>query len=673
MASRFALPLAVLGLVAFGGLASHGQEFALQPLPMPITAGPIAPAVQSFDQPLPGARSPRNANYEIDVRLDVAAKTIQGREILRWRNITREQATELQFHLYWNAWRDTESTWMRERRLTPPAPTPRSDAWSRIDIVTMQLRRPEGNVDLLSGARFIAPDDGNASDRTVMAVPLPEPVQPLAAIEIEITWTARVPRPFARTGFVGDYYFLGQWFPKIGVLEDGGWNTHQFHRVSEFYADFGVYDVRMTIPRGWVVGASGREVERKDNADGTTTHRYHGEDIIDFAWTTSPDFLERRHTFTHTSLPQVELRLLLQPEHASQADRHVHATSAALTHYGEWFGPYPYPNLTIVDPAYQSRSGGMEYPTLFTVGTSWLSPSGLTDLEDTAIHEAGHQWWYAVVASNEFEHGWMDEGLNQFADIRTFDAAGIPDFVARYYVKGFLPWVFRDLRRTRVDDQGGLARYQEQAEGDAQATPTFRYWPGTSTSTTYFKTNLWLFTLERMLGWPTVQRILRTYYERWKFRHPRPEDFFRIANEVSGTDLTPFFNETYRSSNAFDYGIQTAQSERVESGQAPFRTVVVAHRIGEAVFPVDVLTRFEDGTERLEQWSGHERRRTYEYWSSTRAVRVQVDPRRVLLLDVNYTNNSWTAEPRAGEASWKWALTWMLWLQELLVTYAWLA
>ena len=111
------------------------------------------------------------------------------------------------------------------------------------------------------------------------------------------------PRTFARTGAIDDYFFIAQWFPKIGVLEDTGWNCHQFHASTEFYADYGVYDVRITVPTGWTVGATGVERDIRDNADGTATHQYYQEDVHDFAWTTSPDLLDRWEVFTDPVLP----------------------------------------------------------------------------------------------------------------------------------------------------------------------------------------------------------------------------------------------------------------------------------------------------------------------------------------------------------------------------------
>jgi hypothetical protein len=541
-------------------------------------------------------------------------------------------------------------------------------------------------IDRTAAARFIAPDDGNPDDRTVLEVPLDAAVAPGETIDVDIGWTSRVPRTFERTGTVGRYYFLAQWFPKIGVLEDDGWNCRQFHAATEFYADFGTYDVRLTVPAAWVVGATGRERGRVDGGDGTTTHHYQQDDVHDFAWTTSPDYVERRERFEHPRLPAVDMRLLLQPEHAGQAERHFRATATALEYYGTWYGAYPYGHVTIVDPAFQSGAGGMEYPTLFTAGTRWLAPRDVTQPEGVTIHEAGHQFWYGVVANDEVDHAWLDEGLNTFSTARAIERRYQPNYYAKRYFGGFVPWVFRDLPLARATSGNRLAGYRPAAEADDQSTPTWRYWPGSASAITYAKTALWLHTLERMLGWETLQRILSTYYSRWAFRHPRPQDFFDVANEVSGRDLTWFFDQV-RGSNVFDYGIELLRTEPVAGrgffgegagrvfstprGGAgePYRTVVVVRRYGEAIFPVDVRLVLASGEEVRWQWDGRDRWKQFEVERPVRGAFAQVDPERVLLLDVNYTNNSATLSPRAGRAATKWSLAWLIWLQDHLLTY----
>ncbi len=620
-------------------------------------------------QPAP---SSRNANYSIDVRLDSRARTLTARGTLAWTNVTRVPAADLQFHLYYNAWRNKDSTWMREHQHTTwwsqvheRAP----EDFAAIDISSLRLTSGPNPADLTSAIRFIAPDDGNADDRTVISVALPAPVSPGQTITIDMAWTAKIPRPFARTGAIGNYFFIAQWFPKIGVLDPTGkWNCHQFHVATEFFSDYGVYDVRMTVPRGWPLAATGRESERTQNADGTTTHRYVQEDVHDFAWTTSPDFLERRERFEHPGLPPVEMRLMLQPEHASQAARHFESTRAALRYYGEWFGAYPYGHITIVDPVWRSDTDGMEYPTLFTAGTAWLMPREDTYLEDVVVHETGHQWWYGVVGTNEFEDAWMDEGINQYANARVMAEAFAEGREVRRFFGGFVPWVIDDVAWDRVTSGDLIGAYRASPTVDIQASPSFQYSLRTSAPITYAKPSLWLHTLERALGWTTVQQILATFFERWQFKHPRPGDLFQIVTEVSGRDLTPFFDQVYRGSAVFDYGIESVSS--TETDEDSFLSHVIVRRHGDGIFPVTIVVTLANGEQRRFTWDGAGRWHRVTVEHASRAVAAQVDPDQVLLLDTSFTNNSFTTEPRGGWAATKWAATWMVWLQDQLLTWA---
>jgi len=684
-----------IGAIAFASIAFAIPPAPQTPAPPPTPQAEAAPptpkesALPAAQQPTPPSAersatfSPRNANYEIDVRLDTDARTLRGRETIHWRNISGQPTTELQFHLYWNAWRDAESTWLRERQLAGLYTKPQGNAWSAIDVSSLRVHGGSGEwADVTSQSRFIAPDDGNPRDRTVMSVPLPFTIGPEATIDVEVAWTSTIPRPFARTGYIEDYFFIAQWFPKVGVLEDRGWNTHQFHSATEFFADFGVYDVAITVPSRFIVGASGREMSRSNSADGTATYRYHGEDIHDFAWTAAPDFIDLTKRFTHPTLPSVDMRLLLRPEHRSQADRYFAAAAATLKYYGEWFGAYPYGHVTIVDPAFQSESDGMEYPTLFVGRANWLDPPHVQTPENVTVHEFGHQWWYAMVATNEFEHAWMDEGFNTYSTARAMDEWFHPNRVALRYFGGFVPWTFDDIPHARLDNDR-LDGYRLYAETDPPWVPTFTYWPGTARFITYNKTALWLHMLEKQVGWPTMQRIMSSYFERWKFKHPKPADFFDTVREVTGRGYVTFFDEVYRSSNTFDYGVQEFTSEKIEridgrsNNTRPttdlYRTTVVIRRYGESTFPVDVVTTFENGERKKESWDGQDRRVIYTYERGSKAVSVQVDPDRVLLLDVNYTNNSRTLAPRTRAASMKWALKWMTWLEQVMLTYGFFA
>ena len=220
---------------------------------------------------------------------------------------------------------------------------------------------------------------------------------------------------------------------------------------------------------------------------------------------------------------------------------------------------------------------------------------------------------------------------------------------------------------------------------DAQATPTYRYWPGSASSISYNKTALWLHTLERYLGWAVLRQGMASFYDQWKFGHPSPDDFFKTLSEESGQDLSWFFDQVYDTANIFDYGLQELTS-RPNSGRgffhddgesrfthdvggSGFETTVIVRRYGEGIFPIEIVTTFEDGHEEREQWNGETRWTAFTYQHEARATQALVDPKRILLLDVNYTNNSRTLAPKADAAATKWSVRWLIWLQDLLLTY----
>lgn len=676
---------AIPGILIVAALASGA------PSP-PIAASEVQQASVP-QQASPQAAAPAEiASYDIDAALDPATHTITGTETITWRNPGQVPADVVRLHLYWNAWRNTGSTWLRQLELggveedtleRPPA----DYGWQEITGLQLMEGSAPG-TDLLPSLRFVQPQDGNADDRSLAEAALPSPIPPGAELRLRVSWRARVPRTFSRTGVIGPFYFIAHWFPKIGAYGPEGWRARQFFANTEFFADFGRYDVRLDLPSGWILGATGQEASRTDIGGGRTIHRYTQDQVHDFAWTTSPAFVESARMFEHETLPAVRMRLLLQPEHAGQEDRHFAATAAALQYYGEWYGPYPYPQITIVDPAWQSEAGGMEYPTLFTAGTRWLAPRQSNQPEAVTVHEAGHQFWYGMVANNEVTDAWMDEGLNTFSEERVQSVAFTPNYRVERFFGGFVPWQYRSIPLSRATDGNGLNSYRLEAERDIPSDPTFTYWPAAHAVVSYSKTALSLHTLERYFGWERFQPALKAYFERWRFRHPGPQDFFDAIRETTGEDMTWFVDQVFRSSNTFDYAAERLVSEpvtvrgyfdRTEGGdptfeerraEGRFRTTVVVRRHGEAIFPVDVLVRFENGDQARERWDGQARWRAYEYDRPSRAVSVQVDPDRILLLDVNYTNNSITLAPMAEAAADRWTLQWMVWLQDLLMNWS---
>ncbi|HVO10810.1 MAG TPA: M1 family metallopeptidase [Vicinamibacteria bacterium] len=687
---RIATGVLLAALAAASVCCSRPQPYRLRPLLLPPPAGPDAPGLP----PVP-AVSPRNASYTIEARLDPGEHTIAGSLVLDWRNTSDRALSSFPFHLYWNAFRNNLSTTARgegRRRRFEPGEDRRRFGWIEVRSVR---RVDEGEEDLTPTRQYLH-EDGNADDRTVMEVRSARPVAPGASARFRIEWDALEPYGDpGRAGWVHDYHFVAQWFPKIGVFWHGSWNAHPFYPTTEFFSDFGVYDVRLTLPRGFVVGATGRLQESRDNPDGTRTLRFVQEDVHDFAWTASRRFLERRGRFEDPGYPPVEIRLLVQPEHEHLAARYVEATKIALRDYGTWAAPYPYPQITVVDPAWGSASGGMEYPTLFTGGARILSPPELHSPEGVTVHEAGHQFWYGLVANNEFEEAWLDEGFNTYMTAKAIDASlGEPAWGRRVlggreWTGARLGWpvVQRGVRVPRGADE--RAELREGGKEDVMARPGWAYRDAASYGlNSYSKPALVLQTLEGLLGDQTMTRVLRTYARRFRFAHPATADFIAVVNEVTGQDWRWFFDETFFSSDLCDYAVTVdRQPVRVPTGwlegrdgkleyrKAPPKpsgregavdSRVTVVRRGEVRMPVQLRVEFEGGRVANETWDGRDRWKRFEY-PSAKVVRAVVDPEGRIAIDVDRVDNEWIdTDGPARRASTRWAARFLLWVQAFL-------
>jgi hypothetical protein len=702
-----AVSVAVVALVSMGLIVraeappvSPPLSSGCQPCPLPILPSP-APADDSTLPPLPTA-SPRNANYTIDARLDPERHTIQGSLILEWRNTTGQPQSALPFHLYWNAFRNNKSTsargeGRRSARVSRGRDTTRGFGY--IQITSVREVTGGAEADLTPGLRYIQPDDANADDRTVAEVQTAAPIAPDATTRFKIDWTAQMPYgDVGRSGWVHDYHFVAQWFPKIGVFWKGAWNAHQFHPFSEFFSDYGVYDVRLTVPQGYIVGATGAMKNAVDNPDGTRTFHFHQDDVHDFAWVTSRRMGEVRARFDETGYRPIDIRLLIQPEHGHLAARYIEATKIALRSYGAWSAPYPYDQVTVVDPAWMSASGGMEYPTLFTGGASVFAPPALQSPESVTIHECGHQFWYLLVGTNEFEEAWLDEGFNSYHDEKAAQIALGPEGWGKRYFgtlggrasRAPIPVVAPGVWLGRGDSE--VADLRKSGAFDAMARPTWGYRNSDSyTVNAYTKPALSLQTLENLVGDDVMTRILRTYARRHRFAHPSTEDFIAVVNEVTGQDYRWFFDQTWFSAEECDYSISVRNTpSRALAGYAegpdgrpmlvpaprdgdgkgaagPFESEVIVRRLGGVRLPVDVRVEFGDGRVKYETWDGQYRWTRFRYPGPVKVRAAEVDPYGKIALDIDPGNNSWADNaPVARRAASKWAMRWMFWLQNLL-------
>jgi peptidase M1-like protein len=595
--------------------------------------------------------SQRVVHYEIDAKYDTGKHTIDAIEILTYHNLTGQSLDHFPFHLYQNAFQP-KSTWIREAKFEGSRDVA-YDKWEDKLYGSEDIKNIEvvGQGDVTGQLQFIAPDDGNKDDKTVVDVHVPKAIPPGAFVQFKIAFQTKLPETQARSGWKRDFVLGGQWFPKVGVWWNGSWNCHQYHATTEFFADFGVYDVKLTVPQYEVVGASGILVDEKNNSDNSKTLTYHGDDIHDFAWTVSPRYKVRESEY-QAQMGPIKLRFLMQPAHSNQAERHERITRQTLDRFEKWYGPYPYKTLTVVDPEPDSAAGGMEYPTFITGDSSWFMPAGLYLPEIVVEHEFGHQYWYGMVATNEFEDAWMDEGINSYTEVKVLDSI-LGQNTSILNIAGITAGE-RDLQRLG---------YLPAADRDPMAQKAYNYASfGSYSGITYGKTASVLLSLEGIIGQDTMAKAMHTYFMKYRFTHPVKEDFLKTIEEVSGRDLHWYFNQAVYGSQVMDYEILKIDSFPAEwylekkdkkntkkdgKDDTVYQSYVTIHRKEDFVMPVEVEIKFDNGEKIREHWDGQSRWTRFSYQKKAKVLSAEIDPDHTVQIDRNNFNNGYIVEPNS--------------------------
>ena len=658
-----AVSMAVLSILVMGHGAKAGTPAQAMTAAAPVTAtaassmagdgGAVAIPDTTLAINSDKAMSERVVHYEIDAKYDAATHTVNATEVLTYHNLTGQALDHFPFHLYQNAFQP-KATFVREAKLVGSRDTAYAK-WEDKDYGSEDIKHifvlgtgDQGGVDMTNDLKYIQPDDGNKDDRTVVDVPVPRPIAPGAYVRFKIMFQTKFPETQARSGWKRDFVLGGQWFPKVGVFWHGAWNCHQYHNTTEFFADFGVFDVKLTVPQNEVVGASGVLVSDAANSDGTKTYVYHGDDIHDFAWTASPRYKVKDDGVFPGQMGPVKLRILMQPAHWSQAARHEKILMETLERFEMWYGPYPYKMLTLVDPEPDSAAGGMEYPTFITGDSSWFMPKGVLLPEVVVEHEFGHQYWYGMVATNEFEDAWMDEGINSYTEVKVLDS-----------IFGQDRSMLQQAGVTLGEREEQRLSYASAADTDAIAENAYDYYSSNSyAGITYGKTASVLLTLEGIIGEDTMAKAMRTYFMKYRFTHPTKEDFLKTIEEVSGKDLRWYFNPAIYGTQVLDYEVSKIDSfptnwyedekgagKKKDDKDTVYRSTVWLRRKEDFVFPVELEVKFDNGEKVREHWDGQNRWVKFQYTKKAKIESAEIDPDHKILIDRNDFNNSRTAEP----------------------------
>ncbi|SNT24370.1 Peptidase family M1 [Granulicella rosea] len=631
--------------------------------------------------------STRVVAYDLAAKIDTDKKSLDATETLTYKNLTGQPLLIFPFHLYLNAFRP-QSTFTSETHFQGGIRDSEADndyPKEKLGSIVITHIDADGQGDLTPWMSFTAPDDGNQQDHTVMEVKLAHAILPGESITFHMTFHDQFPLSVARNGYKRDFLMGGQWYPKVGVFWHGAWNCHQYHATTEFFSDFGTFNVKLTLPRRYTVGATGVPTGEQTNPGDTKTLSFYAEDVGDFAWAASPHFVVTDGTYL-SSMGPVKIHVLALAAHPGAGKRYLDIIHSSLAKFDQFYGPYPYKIVTVIDPEPDSEMGGMEYPTLFTGDTTVWDPTHITEI--TAEHEFGHQYWYGMVATNEFEDAWLDEGVNSYTENKVMDA------IYNRHTSGL------DQRWANLGETD-LQRTQYLSNPDSD--PVVRHaWQfrnsGSYGAITYGKTATLMNTLEGIIGEDTLREALHVYFMRYRFTHPTTEDLLNTIEEVAikrgratgqlvtipnppataatpyiqyfqnywvsttykappahpviiNSSLRPFFNQAIYGTQMLDYSVSEPTSDPVEwwkpepgAGKTQYRDTVTIRRRGEFTLSVTLEVVFEDGTKSREIWDGLDRWHTYTYIRSSRIVSVEIDPQHTVMLDRNLFNNSYTTK-----------------------------
>ncbi|HEX7242026.1 MAG TPA: M1 family aminopeptidase [Longimicrobiaceae bacterium] len=587
-----------------------------------------------------GAPGPRywqqRADHRIEASIDTASEVLTGRETVRYRNNSPDT---LRF-----VWMQVDQNLYRPGSL---------GALQNAADSRWGARNFQGGMDIAS-ARVNGREVKPYVYDTMMRLDLPAPLAPGGSTEIEVAWSYRMPEYGSdRTARRGDLYEIAQWFPRMAVYDDvSGWNTDPYLGQGEFYREFGDYDVRITVPAGFVVGATGtlqnpgevltaaqrerlaraaRSEEQvaiiaadevgtpgsRPRTTGTLTWHFRAENVHDFAWAASPRF-----RWDSESWDGIRCHALYQPDAPASWQTGADMTCFSIRDFSTRWSRYPWPQATsIAGPV-----GGMEYPMLVFV-------AGGTEYQtfNVIMHEHGHEWFPMIVSSNERRYAWMDEGFNSFIDHFAAEARypGVTD-PGLSYKKA----VARQRYETLVAQGGDLPL----------SLPPDRIVRTALGVTAYRKPALMLHLLrEEVLDPATFDAAFREYIRRWSWRHPTPADFFRTMEDVTGRDLDWFWRSWVYTNDVLDLGV-AGVTQAADSANGGFTATVSLVRNTSVAMPVRLRLLLQNGQTqevRLPEqiWYGG---RSYSYVLNVPAqvVGAVIDPGNALP-DQNRTNNAW--------------------------------
>ncbi len=576
-------------------------------------------------------------NYRINVTLDDVSHTIKGDIIIEYENNSPNRLDSIWMHLWGNAFKNQNSAFAKQKLRSGDTKfyfAKDSDLGYYTDLDFS-----------VYGQKIDWAIDKNNPDIAVLR--LAQPLESGGKIVLKTPFTLKIPASWSRLGHVGTSYQMTQWFPKPAVYDAQGWHPIPYLDQGEFYSEFGNFDVTITLPENYVVGASGilktesevKFLEQKvaetqelikngfpkgedfpASATATKTLHYTAENVHDFAWFADKRFYVVKDEAVLPSGKKIPTWGMFTNKEADIWTRGAEYVKRAVEFYSEHVGEYPWPQATAVHSAL-SAGGGMEYPMITVIGNSGNARS----LDDVITHEVGHNWFYGLLASNERDHPWMDEGMNSYYEYRymrkyygTRADFGLPKFISNMLDGDIYEFGLLYQCRRRLD---------QAPETTSDDLSSINY--GLSA---YLKPGTVFGHLEQYLGTAEFDRTMKKYYDQWHFKHPLPSDLQAIFEKESGKNLGWFFDGYLKSIDQLDYSLKKIDGTSTSGYQ-----LLVKNR-GEIAAPFPITAYRDTVAVRTEWFEGFSGEKTVDF-PATDCDRLVLDGGHATL-DVYRKNNT---------------------------------
>lgn len=611
----------------------------------------------------------QHVHYKIKAKLDPDKKLITGSETLIYSNNSPDEIDKVYFRLYWNIFKKNSHGWKyAEKRKMYQR---QREDYKGVELKKFAIISDETEIPL-----------EYKIDDTILEAKLPKPLKPGEKIVFKIEWEEEVPPgPGMRTGVTNRCFDIAQWYPQIAVYDRYGWHKDQYIGTGEFHNDFGDFEVELEIPESFIVAYSGellnpKEVlpdsviskleeaknnpgkifrianfsDRKITDDERSNYvvwKFVARNVRDFAFSAYERYIWDAVFWKNDEHPNGGVMihaLYFKDNEKHWKDEAVKFGFHAIKFFSENFGLYVYPNAFVMSS--YAVGGGMEYPGIVFIGYN-IPNSPYRGLFGVIVHELGHQWYPMMISNNETEFAFMDEGFNTFITTLAFEAY----YGRRNNLLDTTSQIVR-LSGIKTDERENNQRqylllaitgYEEPIATHAD------HWSENYPAITAFypKTATVMFMLQYVLGDSVFARLMKEYYNRWKFKHPYPEDFYNLAMEVSGNkDLRWFFDQWFHRTYTCDYGIKSIRAKRIfKDGKEIYETTIRIVRKGKAVMPLDVAIKMKNGETTIvnlpvDVWLNDEWENEIKVDLPSKPVSAEINPD-MRIADINRLNNTY--------------------------------